>query len=85
MATSGIMYVKSLIDVVREQYSLKYALHVSSWRLKCHSSQKNSMGIGRENIVPGNLCVMKANVRYRQKTIFSIKNYSPIQLFTYDI
>ena len=34
----------------------------------------NSMGADRENIVPGNLCMLKANVRYRQKTIFSVKN-----------
>ena len=27
-----------------------------------------------ENIVPGNLCIMKANVRYRQKAIFFIKS-----------
>ena len=30
------------------------------------------MGTDRENIVPGNLCIMKANVRYRQKAIFYI-------------
>ena len=37
------------------------------------------MGTDRENIIPGNLCIMKANVRYRQKAIFSIKKYLPIQ------
>ena len=61
------------------QYLLKCALHLSSWRLKCYYSQRNSMGTDRENIVPGNLCIMKANVRYRQKAIFSIKKYLPLQ------
>ena len=28
------------------------------------------MGTDRENIVPGNLCNMKANVKYRQKNIY---------------
>ena len=37
------------------------------------------MGTGRENIVPGNLQIMKANVRYQQKAIFAIKKYLPIQ------
>ena len=37
------------------------------------------MGTDRENIVPGNLCIMKANVRYQQKANFSIKKYLPIQ------
>ena len=37
------------------------------------------MRTDRENIVPGDLCIMKANVRYRQKTIFSNKKYLPIQ------
>ena len=37
------------------------------------------MGTDRENIIPGNLCIMKANVRCRQKAIFSIKKYLPIQ------
>ena len=32
------------------------------------------MGTNSENIVPGNLFIMKANVRYQQKAIFSIKN-----------
>ena len=36
------------------------------------------MGTDRENIVPGNLYIMKANVKYRQKAIFSIKKYLPI-------
>ena len=31
------------------------------------------MGTDRENIVSGNLCSMKANFRYQQKAIFSIK------------
>ena len=38
------------------------------------------MGTDEENIVPGNLFIMKANVRYLQKAIFPIKKYSPIQL-----
>ena len=37
------------------------------------------MGTHRENIIPGNLCIMKANVRYRQKVIFSIEDYFLIQ------
>ena len=40
------------------------------------------MGTERENIVPGNLCIMKANVKYRQKAIFSIKKHLPIQSMT---
>ena len=32
------------------------------------------MGRDRENIVLGNLCIMKANIRHWQKAIFSIKN-----------
>ena len=40
------------------------------------------MRTNRENIVPGNLCIMKANVRYQQKAIFSIKKYLPIQSMT---
>ena len=56
-----------------------HTLHLSSWILKCYYSQRNLMGTNRENIVPGNLCIMKANVRYRQKAIFSIKKYLPLQ------
>ena len=37
------------------------------------------MGTARENIVPGNLCIMRVNVRYQQKKIFSIKKYLPVQ------
>ena len=37
------------------------------------------MGTDRENIVPGNLRIMKANVRHQQKSILSIKKYLPIQ------
>ena len=37
------------------------------------------MGTDRENIGPQNLCIMKANVRYQQKVIFSIKKWLPIQ------
>ena len=37
------------------------------------------MGTDRGNIVPGNLSIMKANIRYRQKAIFSMKKYLPIQ------
>ena len=40
-------------------------------------SQRNLMGTDRENIVPGNLCILKANFRYR-KGFFSIKKYLPI-------
>ena len=36
------------------------------------------MGTDRENIVPRNLCIMTANVRYQQKAFFSIKKYFPI-------
>ena len=35
------------------------------------------MGTDRENIVPGNMCIMKANVRSTK--FFSIKKYLPIQ------
>ena len=35
--------------------------------------------LDRENIVPGHFCIMKANVRYRQKAIFSFKKYLPTQ------
>ena len=60
-------------------YFLKCALHISSWRLKCYYTQRNSMLTDRENIGPGNLCIMKATVRYRQKAIFFIKKYLPMQ------
>ena len=36
------------------------------------SSQRNSLASDRENIVPRNLCFMKADVRHRQKAIFPI-------------
>ena len=52
---------------------------LSSWRLKCHYGQRNSVETDRENIVPGNLCIMKANVRYRQEAFCSVKKYLPIQ------
>ena len=81
-AASDIMYEKPLICVMGKQllqYLLKCALHLSSWRLKCYCSQRNSMGTDRENIAPGNVCIMKPNVRYRQKAIFSIKKCLPIQ------
>ena len=35
------------------------------------------MATDRE-ILPGNLCIMKANVRYQQKVLFSIKKYLSI-------
>ena len=35
--------------------------------LNYYESQKYSMGTNRENIVPRNLCTMRANVRHRQK------------------
>ena len=54
-------------------------MQLSSWKLKCYCSQTNSMGTDRENIVPGKLCIMKSNVKYRQKVTFSIKKYLPIQ------
>ena len=37
------------------------------------------MRTDRENIAPGNLCIMEAIDRYQQKAIFSIKKYLPIQ------
>ena len=37
------------------------------------------METDRENIVPENLCMMKENVRYRQKAVFSTKKDLPIQ------
>ena len=37
------------------------------------------MRTDRENVVPGKLCIMKANVRYQQKAIFFIKKYLPVQ------
>ena len=43
-------------------------------RLKYYCSQRNSVGTDRENIVQWNFCIMKANIRYRQKTSFLIKN-----------
>ena len=47
---------------------MKFALHLSSWRLKCYYSQRNSMGTDIGN-----------NKKNRQKAIFSIKKYLPIQ------
>ena len=37
------------------------------------------MGTDRENIVPGDLYIMKGNIRYQQKAIFYIKKKLPIQ------
>ena len=41
--------------------------------------QKNSPGTERENILLGNLYIIKMNVRHQRKAIFSIKKYLPIQ------
>ena len=82
LRTADIMFVKPLICAVEKDilhYLLKCALHISSWRLKCYYSQRNSMGTDRENIVPGNLCIIKVNARYRQKAIFSMKIFLPFQ------
>ena len=43
--------------------------------LKCYYSQRTSLGADRENIVPRNLCFMRANVRHLQKPISSIAKY----------
>ena len=56
---------------------LGWEIDLSVWWLKCYNSQKNSLGTDRENIVPTNLCFMKANGRHRQKSL--IKKYLPIQ------
>ena len=41
------------------------------------------MGTDRENIVPGDLYIMKGNIRYQQKAIFYIKkNYLYILRYT---
>ena len=40
------------------QFLLKCALHLSSRRLKCYHNQRNSVGTGRRNIVPGNLIMI---------------------------
>ena len=37
------------------------------------------METDRENVVPRNLCIMKANVRYQRKAIFAIKKDLPMQ------
>ena len=55
------MYVKPFIGSVGKQllqYLLKCALQLSSWRLKCYYNQRNSVGTDRENVVPGNLCII---------------------------
>ena len=65
------------------QYLLKCALHLSFWRFKCYCSRRNAMGTDRENIVPGNLCIIKANVRYRQKPSFLLKNVYLYNLIWY--
>ena len=57
------MYVKPFICVVGKyylllQYLLKFTLPLSSWRLQCYYNQRNSVGIDRENVVPGNLCII---------------------------
>ena len=41
----------------------------------CSYSQRNSIGTDIENVIPGNLCIMKQNFKYQQKAIFSIKKY----------
>ena len=33
-------------------------MHLCSWRLKCYDNQRNSVGTDRENVVPGNLCII---------------------------
>ena len=50
--------------------------------LNCYYSQRNFLETERGNILPGNLCIMKANVRHQQKAIFSIKKYLTIQSMT---
>ena len=53
------------------QHLLKCALHLSSWRLKCYYSQRNSVRTERENIVPGNLCMIwKLNEAWQDSVTF---------------
>ena len=59
--------------------SIRAELHLYSWWLKCFYSQRKFLGTDRGNILPGNLCIIKTNVRHKRKTIFSIKKYLPIQ------
>ena len=49
--------------------------------IKCYDyTQRNSPGTDGENILSGNLCIMKVNVRHQEKGISSIKEYLPIQI-----
>ena len=60
------MYIKPIICVVGKQllqYLLKCALHLSSWRLKCYYNQRNSEGTDRENVVPGNVCIIESLIK----------------------
>ena len=78
-AASDMIYVKALTCVVGK-YLLICDLRLSSRRLKSCYRQRNSIGTDRKTIVLGNLCIMKAYVRYRQKVdIFSIKKYLPME------
>ena len=59
----------------------KYLRAVSFFTvIKSYCSQRNSLGTERENVLPGNLCIMKANVMHQQKAVFPIK-----KIFTYTI
>ena len=60
---------KVALTVFTEICSVSFFLEI-----KIYCSQKNSMGTDRENVVLGNLCVLKASVRYRQKPSFLSKN-----------
>ena len=60
---------KVVLTVFTEMCSVSFFLEI-----KIYCSQKNSMGTDRENVVLGNLCALKANVRYRQKPSFLSKN-----------
>ena len=84
----GLLFIKDgrvITNILLFSAFLKCAkveLHLSSWQLKCCYIQKNSPGTDRENMLPGNLCIIKMNVRHQRKAIFSMKKYLPIQSMT---
>ena len=51
-------YLCKTIYLRSRKVTLKCALQLSSWRLKCYYNQRNSVGTDRENVVPGNLIII---------------------------
>ena len=65
IVTSNLCHKKVPLTVFIEMCWGK-ELHLSLWWLKCYYGQRNSFATDKENNVPGNLCNIKANVKYPQ-------------------